>query len=854
MSVINLDKKLYGFPVYQDFDLGDNYNLDSIAVFTSKEGYVQYTIYTSMDGRDFEELIRKTSMESCDFSIGDTYVVNKKEARMVRVYIEYHSIQEGPSLERLIIEGTKSETKKRQRPELTIPTFQDSIYNVEITPKDTIEEVYGIIERTLGEKYKSWFTLELAPNPYVGHSYDYYELSNTETGICVKGNTGVSLATGINYYLKQYCMVHISQVGKQVKMPEQVVFLDKKVVRETKTKVRYAYNYCTFSYSMAFFGEKEWREELDWLALNGVNLVLDITAQEEVFRRFLLGIGYCHEEIKKFIAGPAYYAWAYMSNLFGFGGPVHDSWFEERTELTRKNQLIMRKLGIQPVLQGYSGIVPVDIAKYDKEVEVIPQGTWCSFQRPSMLKTTSKSFLEYATKFYEAQKEVYGEVTNYYATDPFHEGGIIGDMSARQIAKEVLQAMLSSNKNSVWLIQSWEGNPSSELLEGIAEVTNGKEHALILDLYAEKLPHYKDGAKENSCYGYKSEFSNTPWVFCMLNNFGGRLGLHGHLDNLLHDVPYVFGHCNSIVGIGITPEASANNPILYDFFFDCIWQENAEQELKELNLEQWLIGYIRRRYGIQSQAAKEAWDILLKTVYLAEFNQRGQGAPESIVNARPDFVIQAASAWGNAIISYPITELEKAVTLLLEDYNKMYDKETYLYDVATILQQILSNKAWICHKELVTAYHSKQMADFEAKANQFLAIIDKMEVVTSTNTYYLLGRWIEQAKALAKNADDCSKRLYEWNAKMLITTWGAYAQSETGKLHDYSNRQWSGLIGDFYKKRWMNWIQDRVKELKGETDNVHRNWFEWEWDWVRQNTDYPIEPKKTDLKMLWKES
>ena len=33
----------------------------------------------------------------------------------------------------------------------------------------------------------------------------------------------------------------------------------------------------------------------------------------------------------------------------------------KRTELARKNQLIMRKLGMQPILQGYSGMVPVDV-------------------------------------------------------------------------------------------------------------------------------------------------------------------------------------------------------------------------------------------------------------------------------------------------------------------------------------------------------------------------------------------------------------------------------------------------------------------------------------------------------------
>ena len=145
-----------------------------------------------------------------------------------------------------------------------IPSFQTSIYNIEVTEHDTIEEVYGIIARKLGKHYKSWFTLELSSHPNE-KDCDYYELSNTETGILVKANRGVCLAVGINYYLKQCCNVHISQVGIQNKMPEKVVFLEKSIFRETKANIRYAYNYCTFSYSMAFFGEKEWREELDWL-------------------------------------------------------------------------------------------------------------------------------------------------------------------------------------------------------------------------------------------------------------------------------------------------------------------------------------------------------------------------------------------------------------------------------------------------------------------------------------------------------------------------------------------------------------------------------------------------------------
>ena len=97
-------------------------------------------------------------------------------------------------------------------------------------------------------------------------------------------------------------------------------------------------------------------------------------------------------------------------------------------------------------------MVPVDIEKYDPNVQVIPQGTWCSFTRPHMLKTTSESFKKYADKFYKAKKDVYGEYSNYFAIDPFHEGGNTADMSLRSISKEVLSAMIRTNYDAVWVI------------------------------------------------------------------------------------------------------------------------------------------------------------------------------------------------------------------------------------------------------------------------------------------------------------------------------------------------------------------------------------------------------------------
>ena len=835
------------YPGYVDIDLEKNYNLDTVEVYTPEDGYSQYSIYTSLDGRDFDKLAEKTSTDSASLETGEVYQANGKLARIIRVYMEYNSASSTAVINEVRATGTLSDTEVVERPEIKIDSYADSEYaDASVTEQDTYDEVYGIIGRRIGKDYKEWFTLELASNPK-GRDYDYFELSDVGGKIHVKGNDGVSLATGINHYLKYYCNVNISQVGDQVTMPEQIKPINGTVFRETKAKVRYSYNYCTLSYSMAFWGKDEWRNELDWLALNGVNVVLDATGQEEVWRRFLGKLGYEHKDIKDFIAGPAYYAWAYMANMTGFGGPVHDSWFEERTTLARENQLSMRRLGMQPVLQGYSGMVPTDIKDYDKDAQVIVQGEWNAFKRPDMLVTTSDTFDEYAKLFYECQKEVYGSDSHYYATDPFHEGGNEGGMDIPQISKEVLTSMLEADKDAVWIIQSWQGNPSTELLNGLDLVENGAQHALILDLYAEKTPHYNE---TGTSYGDTVEFDDTPWVFCMLNNFGGRLGLHGHLDNLANNIPTAFNSCEYIAGIGITPEASVNNPVLYDFLFETVWQENADENMEPIKLDDWLDKYTTRRYGAESESAQEAWEILKDTVYKSSLNNLGQGAPESVVNARPALSIGAASSWGNSVISYDKGELEKAAALLLEDYDTLKDSEGYMYDVANVLQQVLSNSAQEYQKEMAKAFNARDLDAFVSYSSTFMSIIDDMEKVTATNEYFLLGRWVEQAKALAENTDDFTKELYEFNAKALVTTWGSVNQSEYGGLHDYSNRQWSGLIGDFYKVRWQRWITARTKELKGESYESNINWFQWEWEWVRSNKAYTPDTTPQDLSEL----
>gem|GEM_PF-4425560 len=53
------------------------------------------------------------------------------------------------------------------------------------------------------------------------------------------------------------------------------------------------------------------------------------------------------------------------------------------------------------------------------------------------------------------------------------------------------------------------------------------------------------------------------------------------------------------------------------------------------------------------------------------------------------------------------------------------------------------------------------------------------------------------------------KALYERNARDLITLWG----NADSPLHEYSCRQWSGLLNDFYKVRWQKFFAETEKAM-----------------------------------------
>ena len=131
----------------------------------------------------------------------------------------------------------------------------------------------------------------------------------------------------------------------------------------------------------------------------------------------------------------------------------------------------MQTFGITPVLSGFSGMVPVDFDQRYPDATTVPQGNWSEFARPDMLRVYVDNgkkdyFDELADVYYAAQEAVFGNITHYYAVDPFHEGGKTGDMNLTTVYTTVQNKIIEYDPEGVWVIQQWAGRLTDAKVKG----------------------------------------------------------------------------------------------------------------------------------------------------------------------------------------------------------------------------------------------------------------------------------------------------------------------------------------------------------------------------------------------------
>ncbi|KAJ1297075.1 hypothetical protein BS78_01G350300 [Paspalum vaginatum] len=734
------------------------------------------------------------------------------------------------------------------------------------SPAEQERAAAGVLARLVPSHARS-FSFQIDSKGNVCGQSSCFRISNAVGGsgnggaeILIQGATGVELASGLHWYLKYWCGAHISwdkTGGAQlasVPSPGSLPRVKGEGVKiDRPAPWNYYQNVVTSSYSFVWWDWKRWEKEIDWMALQGINLPLAFTGQESIWQKVFKSFNVTDRDLDDFFGGPAFLAWARMGNLHGWGGPLSQNWLDQQLALQKKILSRMIELGMVPVLPSFSGNVPAVFAKLFPSANITQLGDWntvdanprwcCTY----LLDPSDALFIDVGQAFIKQQIKEYGDVTNIYNCDTFNENTPPTNEPAyiSSLGSAIYEAMSRGNKNAVWLMQGWLfysdaafwKEPQMKAL--LHSVPIGK--MIVLDLFADVKPIWK----------MSSQFYGVPYIWCMLHNFGGNIEMYGILDSISSGPIDARTSANStMIGVGMCMEGIEQNPVVYELMSEMAFHN------KKIEVEGWLKTYSYRRYGQANAEIEKAWRYLYHTIY---------NCTDGIADHNKDYIVEfpdispssfssqlskrrGMSTWSNHgrfILSevsgslphphqwYSTKDAIKALELFLNAGSDFSQSTTYRYDLVDLTRQCLSKLANEVYLDAMSSYQTKDSNGLNSHTRKFLEIIMDIDMLLAADDNFLLGPWLESAKSLAITEKE--RKQYEWNARTQVTMWYDNTETEQSKLHDYANKFWSGLLKSYYLPRASKYFAYLTRSLQ---ENRSFQLEEWRKDWISYSNEW----------------
>lgn len=670
---------------------------------------------------------------------------------------------------------------------------------------------------------------------------DAYSLEFKEGRLVISGNSALSMAVGLNHYLKEYCLQTVTwYVRDAVKEPRKLPTFEGKISRKALVRDRFFLNYCTFGYSLNWWQWKDWERLIDWMALNGVNMALATTGQESVWQNVWRQLGMTDEQIRAYFTGPSYLGWHRMTNMDRWHGPLPQSWLDGQQQLQKKIVARERELGIKPILTSFTGHVPRDMKNIYPEANITKLNGWGGFEEEChswYLHPSDPLFTKVQDMFLSEQQKIYGDC-DVYGVDPYNEldpPSWDPDFLA-EASRLTYESIKKYNPEAVWLQMAWvfyhkRAHWTPECLKAyLTAVPKGK--LLMLDYYCDKIELYRTTEK----------FYGNDFIWSYLGNFGGNTMIAGHFKDVSMKLDRAYAEAgDEFKGIGCTLEGLDVNPFMYEYVLDRAWERTCTDQ-------QWICQLADRRAGAVDENYRRAWEIMHDKVL-----RDVSGNRSAMLVARP--ALNGTSKWSKTYITYGNDELLEVWKYLAASDN--HDAPSWKFDCINIPRQCLENCFGRMNNALLAAYKAGDKDEVNQIISLMTQVLDDVETLVAADSYFLLGKWIGDARAWGKGYG--LEDYYERDARNILTTWGGRGQ----KLNDYANRTYAGLVADYYKPRWVMYF-DAIRTALENGQKVDEQalldkMLDFEWNWVAQIKKYPDCPKGNpgklcrDLYAKWNE-
>ncbi len=649
------------------------------------------------------------------------------------------------------------------------------------------QAVNDLARRILGDASEH-FIFELSEDG----EKDYFTLTDRDGMVAVTGNNVNSLATGLNYYLKNHAGTSVSWFASEpVYVPAEFPAVGDTITVEARVPDRFFLNYCTFGYSMPFWGEKEWERLIDWMALNGVTMPLAITGQEAVWLEVWRKHGLSDEDILSYFTGPAHLPWHRMCNLDRYQGPLPMEWLDNQRELQKFILERERSLGMRPVLPGFAGHVPAKLSEVYPAAATSPVSKWGGFDKEygcTYLSPTDTLFAAIQRDFIEAQTRLYG-TDHIYGIDCFNEVDPPSwePDSLRMAGAGVFESLNAVDPEGIWLQMAWmfyydRKNWTPERVKAYLEgVPQGRMK--FLDYYCD----FTELWPEND------SFHGHDFIWCYLGNFGGNTFLAGDHKTVKERIDRAVAEAPSLSGVGSTLEGLDVNPYMYETVFDRAWKQPLSEQER--------IASIARRRSGNSPKAAEAWQVLADSIYRSRiYNSQG-----TLICARPAF--EGHGRWLTLNrYDYDNADLFRAWGLMLDAAEGAEGRDTYRFDIVNLGRQALGNHFAVLRDNFTDAYRRGDAEAMHEAGEQMKELLNDCSELLACHPAFSLRPWVEAARNNISE-DPALQDYFEKNARTLVTLWGSK------NLTDYANRMLAELTDQYYGERWRRFIDKAEKAL-----------------------------------------
>ena len=641
--------------------------------------------------------------------------------------------------------------------------------------------------------------------------------------LVIEGNNAISMATGLNHYLKNYCGVTVPWYAfEPVEYPSEMPAVDAPVRVRANVKDRFFLNYCTFGYTMPWWKWEDWERLIDWMALNGINMPLANTGQEAVWQEVWRRHGLSDEEIRSYFTGPAHLAWHRMCNIDHYDGPLPQNWIDDQVKLQKKILKRERSLGMRPVLQAFGGHVPEQLKDIYPEAQITDIPFWGTFPSENLchfLAPMDPLYAQIQREYMTVQEKMFG-TDHIYGVDLFNEveAPSWDPETLAEISRCAYESMAAVDPQAVWLQMGWMFYYDSKhwtpenVKAYLQAVPQGK--VVILDYYLEHTP----------VWTLTDKFYGQPYILCYLGNFGGNTRLAGHFHQASERIGDALANGgDNMCGIGSTLEGFGINQPMFEFVLDKAWDTGISDD-------EWVRTLAARRAGCRDERAERVWKTLTDSVYIGGSFSSQTPLP----CARP--CLEGYWHWTSIHnVRYDNATLIRAWKDLLEVPS---DRYTYNSDVVILGTQALGNHFVVLRDEFTAAYRQRDIVKAREVAAQMRQMLYDIDALVSCDTQFSLKRWLDDASECGHTPEEAA--YYRRNARTIISIWG-----DSKTLLDYATRLWGGMMASYCAPRWEMYIDEILSCIEEGREYDQAAMFErlteFEKNWAA--SDDPIDHK-----------